>query len=186
MRFSDPKKQKLYGEKRKEALRRFFEGIAPKINALYSGAPEEKRAGRMIAKIQPVFSDEDKKFFRDLKESSFPNNPREEAIYIDGFKEGYCREYYDNGGPAKEAFYKEGKLEGLCRRYYPNGQLEDQSVYVNDMRNGLCKFYHQEGWLEEESMFKNDRINGPSKLFCPNGQIKEESVFKDDVMLWKI
>ena len=76
-----------------------------------------------------------------------PLNERvaEEAQYVDGLREGQCREYYDSGVLMMECSYHEGQLSGYAKTYYPSGALKEEGDFLNGDKTGVWKTYNEDG-----------------------------------------
>jgi antitoxin component YwqK of YwqJK toxin-antitoxin module len=59
-------------------------------------------------------------------------------------KEGFFKNFHENGQLKKEGNFINGKKEGLYKTYYENGQLEFEGNY-------------KEGELKSEGNFKDDK-----------------------------
>ena len=77
--------------------------------------------------------------------------------YVDGVRDGSCRNYYKNGILMDEGFYKDGKMTGIWLSYYDNGQIKEKGKYshensnVSSTRIGTWTMYYQDGKILSES-----------------------------------
>ena len=81
--------------------------------------------------------------------------------YLDGKRDGSCRQWYKNGQLMNEGFYKNGKMIGYWMSYYENGQIESHGTYkytesgLYSRKDGVWKYYYDNGQLQTESIIKD-------------------------------
>ena len=78
-----------------------------------------------------------------------------EGGYLNGKKNGKCKDYYNDGKLMFEGEYLNGKKNGKCKEYYLNGKLSFEGEYLNGKKNGKCKEYSCCGGLEFEGYYLN-------------------------------
>jgi antitoxin component YwqK of YwqJK toxin-antitoxin module len=107
--------------------------------------------------------------------------------YINGYKEGEEKVFFDNNQIKELNYYKNGKLHGLCKYYYKStsnciGLLQNETNYEEGYRHGECKSYDKNGRLEELSNFENDCIVGDYYKY-KNGILETKcEYYKDEYM----
>ncbi len=103
-----------------------------------------------------------------------------EASYINGKKEGYNREYYNNNQVRIVKFFKEGKLNGEYLNYHWNGQIYIKKFYKNHMLNGKCYKYYENGKLLAEGEFRDDEKIGYIINYSEGGvKVYEKYIYKN-------
>src|SRR4051812_47480315 len=69
----------------------------------------------------------------------------QEVEYRNGKKNGYFREYYDDGKLSAVQFYVNDTINDTSFAYHPNGIIASQSVYKMGRKNGVWKKYNKAG-----------------------------------------
>lgn len=78
-----------------------------------------------------------------------------------GFKQGFWKEYFENGETEAEGEYVNGKKSGNWKFYYKGGKIEQTGNYTKDGKpNGNWKWFYESGNLKKEENFKNGMLNG--------------------------
>ena len=54
-------------------------------------------------------------------------------------------EYWNNGKILSQINYLDGKRDGLCKNWFQNGQLMNKGVYKNGKMIGYWISYHENG-----------------------------------------
>ena len=105
-----------------------------------------------------------------------------EGEYLNERKNGYGKEYYDNGGIKFEGIYINGKKwngtgytdknesafelidgNGLVKEYYDNGKLQFEGEYLKGVKHGQGKEYYKNGKLKFEGEYLNGEKNRKGK-----------------------
>ena len=61
-----------------------------------------------------------------------------EGVYINGIRNGKCKEFYNNGNLKFEGVYLEGERNGNGKEYHYNGKLEFEGNYLKGNKwNGI-------------------------------------------------
>jgi hypothetical protein len=60
----------------------------------------------------------------------FDSNENFLGKIVNGKREGYWKEYYDNNQLAIEGFYSNGYMDSICKHYWENGQLAHEGSYI--------------------------------------------------------
>jgi len=73
---------------------------------------------------------------------------------------------------------EKGERDGFWKEYYDDGRLRAEGGYDKDVREGSWKFYHPEGASEQEGVYANGKPEGDWKWYYPGGQVlREESYY---------
>ena len=84
-----------------------------------------------------------------------------EGEYLNGERNGKCKEYNSNGKLIFEGEYLNGeRWNGKVKECYNDGILEFEGEYLNGKRNGKGKEYDTYGKLEFEGEYLNGRRKG--------------------------
>lgn len=122
-------------------------------------------------------------------------NLRTEVTFKDDMKNGYLKEYTENGDLLKISKYVDDiiqpeaeeiqKLE-VQNEYYPNGKIKISAMFRNGIPEGIKREYTAEGTIEKAFLYKNGVITGEGivkedgnrdgfwKDFYPDGSLKAE------------
>ena len=71
----------------------------------------------------------------------------EESQYVDGVREGVCRQYFDSGYLMMECQFHNNQMNGPAKTYFPNTALKEEGNYVNGQKSGQWKIYNEDGDL---------------------------------------
>ena len=99
-----------------------------------------------------------------------------EGKYLKGKRNGFGREYDNDGLLAFEGEYLNGEKNGKGREYHYNGKIAFEGEYLNGKRNGKGKEYGEFGHLIYEGEYLNGRRNGKGKEY-ENGEINFEGEY---------
>ena len=96
-----------------------------------------------------------------------------EMYYIDGKKDGYEKQWFENGDLAIERFYKNGFKTGTHKGWWENGKPKFQ-YYFNDRGefHGRVKEWYQTGFMFRDFNYINGKEIGSQKLWYETGKIK--------------
>ena len=86
---------------------------------------------------------------------------------LDGYKNGYCKYYYENGKLKSEGNYKMGKEEGLIISYFENGHKESEEFFLDGILNGKCKYFDENEKLIIEGSFLENERDGIWNFYSP-------------------
>ena len=73
---------------------------------------------------------------------------------LNGDKNGYWEEYYDNGNLWYKGSYVNGSPDGYWEFYWYDGNLSSKGSYVNGNRTGYWEF-HSDGKLERKGYYED-------------------------------
>lgn len=73
---------------------------------------------------------------------------------------------------------EKGERDGFWREYYDDGIVRAEGKYEKDLKAGKWKFYHRNGEVEQEGSYKNGKAEGDWRWYYPSGEIlREESYY---------
>jgi len=123
-----------------------------------------------------------------------------EGFYKDDKKNGYFKEYTENGDLLKVSKYIDDVLQteaqeiqklDIRRSYYPNGKVRVTAMFRNEVQEGLQQIYDSTGKIEKSQIFQNGKVigegiikedgkeDGPWKDFYPDGKLKSAGNYTD-------
>lgn len=135
-------------------------------------------------------------------------NIQTEGVYKDDLKNGYFKEYAENGDLIRILKYVEGSVQAeaaeiqkleVQKEYYSNGKIRVSSMFRNGIPEGIRKEYDTTGKIEKAQLFKNGHIVGEGivkedgnregswKEYYEDGSLKAEGAYENDkpVGKWK-
>lgn len=116
-----------------------------------------------------------------------------EGVYKNDKKNGYFKEYSENGDLLKVSKYVDDVLQTeaqeiqkpeIQKTYYPNGNIKVSAMFRNGIQEGLQQMYDSTGKIEKSQVFQNGKVigegiikedgkeEGPWKNYYPDGSIK--------------
>ena len=108
-----------------------------------------------------------------------------EGQYLNGLKNGKCKEYDPEGGIIKfEGENLNGKKNGKCKEY-EYGSIKFEGEYLNGKINGKGKEYTYEGSLSFEGEYMNGERNGKGKEFYNDKIIFEGEYLNGEKLVGK-
>jgi uncharacterized protein len=124
---------------------------------------------------------------------------KSEITYKDDMKNGYFKEYAENGDLLKISKYIDDviqpeaeeiqKLE-IQNEYYPDGKLKISAMFRNGIPEGIKREYKADGTIEKAYLYKNGVIigegivkedgdrEGPWRDYYPDGALKAEGNYE--------
>jgi len=73
---------------------------------------------------------------------------------------------------------EKGERDGYWKEYYNDGKLRAEGKYNKDAREGAWKFYYESGATEQEGMYVNSKPEGDWRWYYPEGEtMREESYY---------
>lgn len=73
---------------------------------------------------------------------------------------------------------EKGERDGYWKEYYDDGRLRAEGKYIKDVREGAWKYYHSNGNTEQEGVYTNGKPEGEWRWYYPGGQLlREESYY---------
>ncbi len=135
-------------------------------------------------------------------------NLKTEVTYRDDLKNGYLKEYAENGDLMKITKYTDDlvqteaaeiqKLE-VQNEYYPDGKIKISAMFRNGIPEGIKREYSADGNIEKAYLYQNGLIIGEGivkddgnregywKDFYPDGSLKAEGNYENGKQtgIWK-
>jgi len=135
-------------------------------------------------------------------------NIKQEGSYREDLKDGYFKEYTENGDLLKISKYVMGELQPdaeeiakltVRNEYYPDGKLKVSAMYRNDVPEGIRREYRPDGTVEKSQMYHNGIVTGEGNMlddgnkdghwkeFFTDGSLKAEGNYDDGKQVgeWK-
>jgi len=101
-------------------------------------------------------------------------------FYLDGEREGKCKEWFENGRFCSHEFYRAGKFEGERKEWYENGQPRVQEFYRNGKHEGERRMWNREtGQLINLEFYRNGKLEGERKTWYENGAARSYEFYRD-------
>ncbi len=73
---------------------------------------------------------------------------------------------------------EKGERDGFWKEYYDDGNLRAEGTYDKDKKSGKWKFFHRSGVMEQEGSYKNGLPEGEWRWYYASGDLmREESYF---------
>jgi len=94
-------------------------------------------------------------------------------------REGFYREYYDNGYMKSRLSFKNGQLDGRSFLFYPNGYLKQQVQYKEGVLDGTSFEFYENGQYKIQSNYKDGKTDGRTMMFYENGNLYCVMEYKD-------
>ncbi|GAB4022102.1 toxin-antitoxin system YwqK family antitoxin [Spirosoma koreense] len=88
------------------------------------------------------------------------NRIREERFFVNGWKEGTHRGWYENGRPMFEYHFHDDLFESSYREWFPNGKLFRNMHYEKGQESGVQQSWSVTGTIKMNYVIKNDRRYG--------------------------
>ncbi|NTV82857.1 MAG: toxin-antitoxin system YwqK family antitoxin [Bacteroidales bacterium] len=110
---------------------------------------------------------------------------RAEGKYNKDVKEGNWKFYHPNGIVEQEGTYLKGKPEGEWRWYYPGGEMLREELYYNGLLDGLMTEYDEEGNVITKGEYIEGKEEG--EWFYRSGDNETEGSYAEGTRngLWK-
>ena len=127
-------------------------------------------------------------------------NVKVEGIYKDDKKEGYFKEYAENGdlvsvwkyiNDVKQEDAEEVTKVDVQNEYYPDGKLKASGTYRNGIPEGIRREYSKEGEIERSFIYRNGYVIGEGivkedgakeghwKEYYNDGTLRSEGDYKE-------
>ncbi len=95
------------------------------------------------------------------------------------------KEYYEDGNLSREfQVNKKGEKNGFFKQYHNNGELQVEVSYTDGVQNGgtVVSFYSNGVKAREANLKKGSILDGPFKNYYESGSLKMEGAYKNDVL----
>ncbi len=108
---------------------------------------------------------------------SYPGGAhREEATYVNGFKEGRAITWDETGQKSAEGNFAHGRRQGDWTRWHDNGVVSWRGQYEHGQMIGVIRTWYASGAREWEGHFATPGFNERSTFWYENGVEKCEIV----------
>ncbi len=98
---------------------------------------------------------------------------------VNGLKNGFYKEWYENGKPKTIGGYLKDDSTDSWTIWYENGQKELEGNYKDGQKNGAWIQWYENGQKKFEKYYKNNQLNEKYLYWYKNGQKKIEGNYKD-------
>ena len=99
-----------------------------------------------------------------------------------GKKEGFWKEYHDNGQLFEKIYFKNGNRE-TYEKYYKSGLLDGKGNFKHGNLDGLWSWYHENGNLHTSRTYTNGVKQGLEEWFNTDGSLQSSSIYKDGIVV---
>lgn len=72
---------------------------------------------------------------------------------------------------------EKGERDGYWKEYYDDGKLRAEGKYSKDVKDGIWKYYHTGGTTEQFGLYSKGRPEGEWQWYYPGGQILREETY---------
>jgi antitoxin component YwqK of YwqJK toxin-antitoxin module len=72
---------------------------------------------------------------------------------------------------------EKGERDGFWKEYYDDGRLRAEGKYTMDIKEGNWKFYHPNGVVEQEGAYLKGKPEGEWRWYYPGGEILREELY---------
>lgn len=94
-----------------------------------------------------------------------------------GERDGYWKEYYDDGKLRAEGKYNKDVKEGAWKYYHPNGIAEQEGIYRNGKPEGEWRWYYAGGQTLREENYYNGLLDGLMTEYDEAGNVITKGEF---------
>ena len=128
-----------------------------------------KHTSELIVEIHPVINTT----VQDLCEKPLPTEKQIPPLNknnrmnkeVNGKREGYWEEYYDNGKLMYKGNYKDGKLCGYWEYYFSSGKIYFKGSHKDGIRDSYWERYYSNGKLMHKGNYKDGKLCGYWEYF---------------------
>jgi len=92
--------------------------------------------------------------------------------YLNGKKDGICRQWYPNKQLKEVRYFESGKYESEHKGWWEDGKQKFIYHYKNDEFDGNVEEWQSDGLLFRDFNFKNGYEDGMQRMWYANGKIK--------------
>ena len=99
-----------------------------------------------------------------------------ECFFTDGQKDGLELQYFDSPDCIEQSVnYKMGVLDGPSITYFKNCKVKCEESFRNGIKDGSERCYHEKGWLMSQGYFEEGKLKGQFSHYDESGKVKFES-----------
>ena len=97
-------------------------------------------------------------------------------------RNGYVKEWWDNGDMRFEGEYQNDKRIGEWKEYFNSSEKSTTSKgqYKQGEKDGIWKSHDEKNILLSESTYKNGKRHGVYKIFTDEGKLLEKGFYEND------
>jgi uncharacterized protein len=88
-----------------------------------------------------------------------------------GERDGYWKEYFNDGHLRAEGKYNKDVREGAWKFYHENGAVEQEGTYYKGKPEGEWRWYYADGQLLREETYYNGLLDGPMTEYDEAGEV---------------
>jgi antitoxin component YwqK of YwqJK toxin-antitoxin module len=77
---------------------------------------------------------------------------------------------------------EKGERDGYWKEYFDDGRLRAEGKYNKDVKEGAWKYYHRNGITEQEGVYANGKPEGEWRWYYPGGQILREELYYNGLL----
>ena len=104
-------------------------------------------------------------------------------LYERVLKNGYYKEYLENGALKIESNYLDNQLSGIWKRFFSTGELEWEVSYKDGYKDGYYKQFYKNGQLRLEGIEKKNKKNGEEIIYDEKGNSVGLKKFKKGALV---
>ncbi len=93
------------------------------------------------------------------------------------------KKYRNAGKLIKEVTFVNGVKNGICKNYYDDGRLKSTIIYRNELKEDTAKWYYPEGMVYRTTPYINNTINGRQEKFYKSGRIQASIPYKNSLRM---
>lgn len=108
-------------------------------------------------------------------------NVKSEINFVNGYKEGVYKTWFESGNKEGIKYYKNNKLEGAVITWYDGGGYERKVEFSMDKKHGKFESYFKNGQLKEQGDYILGKKSGTHRGWYENGKLESEGLYVDDV-----
>jgi antitoxin component YwqK of YwqJK toxin-antitoxin module len=91
--------------------------------------------------------------------------------FVNDFKNGEEKTFFENGKLSGLCFYKDGKMDGKNTHWNEKEKVVFEGEYKDGLRHGKLLKYNDDGSIALEQNFLNDKLHGEKKKYEKNGEV---------------
>lgn len=117
-----------------------------------------------------------------LKRTDFPSPESivEEGPYLNGQKNGWWTQYYQNGKVRSRMTFVSNRPNGTATLYFENGNVQETGTWKGTRWVGEYKLFYENDTLRHHFNYNNlGQKHGMQYLYHPNGKLAKTENFKD-------
>ena len=95
------------------------------------------------------------------------------SLHWKNWKNGFWKEYHENGGVFSEGAYENNYKNGKWKYYYQNSKIKAEGNFQDDKKIGDWKYYYETGSVQEITNYEKSGTGLVERvmLYYPNGNL---------------